>query len=216
MTVAIALAAEKGSRALHRVDGIKGVRSILQSSPDEVSEAVGEKISALFISRGLLGPETFHAKSVSNAFGKLAAVLSERHPPEACERDLQNQFSTSAAVIDDQAEPILRAMIQMARADGSFSCEEKQTFMKVLGFADGKQKSVLWSALRDPVDPEMLCANVPTHSRKEVYAAALLIGEPTKPSDLDYLECLAKHLKLSQHELDSLHDVIGKKGFTLP
>lgn len=104
----------------------------------------------------------------------------------------------------------------MARADGSIDEDEQAALFEILDDATVSEKAILTAALREPVDARGLANDTPSHARKEVYSAALLIGTPDTEHERNFLQTLAVALDLKQHELDRLHSAMGKPRIVLP
>ena len=208
--VALAFAAKKGLDAFREVGGIEGLKSrLLDRHPNHTSR--GE---SPLNSLGLAEPAS--TCSLSNVVGSLVAAITGETKPETVEANINNQFSTSPQMHDTEASLIIRAVVQMAQADGVIDDHERAALAELLAQDAPQNKRILWAALSDPLDPKSLGQDTPPHARKEVYATALLLGDPENQPELLFLTQLAAGLGLSQHEVDTLHDTLGKKGISLP
>lgn len=154
--------------------------------------------------------------SIGSVLGTLAAALGGSDADRNADVDLANQFSQTDEVKEEESSPILRAMVQMARVDGSIDESEQAALFEVLDDASEDEKAVLAAALREPIDAHQLAKVTPSHARKEVYSGALLMSKPdTTARERDYLTALAKALHLERQDLDGLHNAMGKHSLEL-
>lgn len=215
--LAIAFAAKKGMDAFQGMGGLQGVKSALQkqsdSSPTTNASSSGGLADILdSLGLGTGGSSTAAGTgSIGSVLGTLAAALGGSNADRNADVDLANQFSQTDEVKEEESSPILRAMVQMARVDGSIDESEQAALFEVLDDASADEKAVLAAALREPIDAHQLANVTPSHARKEVYSGALLMSKPDLTArERDYLTALAKALHLEPLDLDGLHNAMGK------
>lgn len=232
--LALAFAAKKGMEALKGAGGIEGLRANLgrqgnASSQDDADHQVSaghaaqagqtNPLGQILDAFGLGGStQSAHAGSQGSPmngslgaiFGSLASTLGGRQDGQAASKDLDSQFETNDIQTDDEAKAIMRAMVHMARSDGAVDAQEQAALLDILSDASPDERAVLQEALREPVDAKSIAAETPPRARKEVYAAALLLGEPNAPQERKFLAELADALDLRPSEVSDLHRAIGK------
>lgn len=232
--LALAFAAKKGVEVFRSMGGLSGLKDTLQGqtaqgaqrggmqgriggASDAQTGGLGNILGALGVAgatdareAGVTGQISPLNQSLGGLFGSLAGALGHRSEPDAASRELEEQLHLNDVERDDDAAPILRAMVQMARADGAIDADEQDTLFQILDDASPSEQAILKNALREPVDPKALAADTPDHARKEVYAAALLVGQPENRKEQEYLSTLATALDLSSDDLTGLHRAMGK------
>jgi uncharacterized membrane protein YebE (DUF533 family) len=107
-----------------------------------------------------------------------------------------------------EAELMIRAMIEAAKADGQIDAEERRRILTCLrdaGTADADRDALI-AAMSGPPDLDGLVARVTNPElAREVYAASLLAIEDDQPSEQLYLARLADRLKLAPEVVAELH-----------
>ena len=107
-----------------------------------------------------------------------------------------------------EAELMIRAMIEAAKADGQIDAEERRRILTCLrdaGTADSDRDALI-AAMSGPPDLDALVARVTNPElAREVYAASLLAIEDDQPSEQLYLARLADRLKLAPEVVAELH-----------
>lgn len=225
--LALAFAAKKGMEAFKGMGGMSGLQSAMKNTTAPAKDGNRAGLSghtggasdgntgglgSILASFGLGGDTndggTARNGSIGAIIGSLAGTLGA--PTAGAQNELETQFDETDTLRDEDAAPVLRAMVQMARADGAIDEAEQAALFDILDDASDDEKATLKSALGEPVDPRALADDTPSHARKEVYSAALLIGTPDTPSERDFLRALATGLRLDQIELDRMHSAMGK------
>lgn len=232
--LALAFAAKKGMEALRGAGGIRGLQASLSGTPQPSQEVdrggmsgriggasdartggLGNLLSSLGMSgaadngeAGMAGQGVPTNTSLGALLGSLAASFGGQNntssPAQA------NTIGSSDPVREEDAAPVLRAMVQMARADGTIDEDEQSALFDILNDATESEKDAVNAALREPVDASAIARDTPHRTREEVYSAALLIGDPDTDKERSFLQALARGLDLEQHDLDRLHSAMGK------
>lgn len=232
--LALAFAAKKGIDAFNSMGGLSGLKAALQNpaepanqrggmqgrvggADDAQSGGLGNILGSLGAAgatgpreAGVTGQVSPLNQSLGALFGNLASALGRQVEPDAAARDMEEQLDLEDVESESDAKPVLRAMVQMARADGAIDTAEQETLFQILDDASPSEKAILQDALREPVEPEALAASTPHHARKEVYSAALLVGHPENEKEQQFLESLAFSLGLSHDDVLSLNRAMGK------
>ena len=237
--VALAFAAKKGVEMFRNVGGMDGLRATMQgqqarpqtSKTQQASiggglmdllKGSGQSggIGAILGSLGLGGAQQETAQktaqhdatggSLGSIISALSGVMNGQQPDTNAGRDLDAQFSTSDAATDADSRPVLRAMVQMARADGSVDADEQTALLEILHDASVDERATLQTAMSEPVDPAKLANETPHHVAKEAYSAALLIGSPDNSAEASFLRTFAQGLQLQQADVDAIHSAMAK------
>lgn len=236
--LALAFAAKKGVEAFRSIGGLSGLKNMLQGTPgtgearggmqgriggasDAQTGGLGNILGSLGAASasgpreaGVTGQISPLNQSLGAVFGNLASALGQRSEPESAVQDFEDQLETDDIENDDAGEYVIRAMVQMARADGAIDDSEQEILFEILNDVSASEKAILTDALREPVDPHALASATPAHARKEVYAAALLVGQPGNDKERDYLKSFGFGLGLSAAEISNLHRAMGKSEFS--
>lgn len=237
--LALAFAAKKGMEAFRSVGGIDGVKSMLSgtaqasATPEPSGETYGHgRVGGTMASdtgglgsllgslgfggqtngteAGMTGQIASRNQSLGRLFGALAGAMTGQMQPTTGSHAMEDQLADENVESEEDARSVLRAMVHMARADGDIAASEYDALMDILDDATAKEREVLRQSMNEPVDPESIAADTPSHARKEVYSAALLVGEPDKPAEKAFLRKLADHLGLDSSEVSRLHAAMGK------
>jgi uncharacterized membrane protein YebE (DUF533 family) len=115
--------------------------------------------------------------------------------------------------LERQAELILRAMINAAKADGQIDAEEINRIagkLKELG-ADRQAQEFVMAELRKPLETDALAAAAAGRPElaAQVYAASLLAIEVDTPAEKEYLARLAQKLGLNSQVVGRVDRLVG-------
>ncbi|WP_299681478.1 tellurite resistance TerB family protein [uncultured Roseobacter sp.] len=224
--LALAFAAKKGMDVLRSAGGIQGLAKSL-SSPGAVQTAdsgmlgriggareasaggLGNILGSLGIAgatdgreAGVTGQASPLNQSLGQIFGNLAATFGGNSVGRA--HKLDEEFDGRDVDDTDEVRPIVMAMVQMARADGNIDDAEQRALLDFLDDATEEEQRILREALNNQITAEQIAEQTPHHARKEVYAAALLVGDPDNPQERAFLNELGSHLQLSEMETNRL------------
>lgn len=123
-----------------------------------------------------------------------------------------DQFKTAetAPEMEKAAGLMLRAMIQSAKADGDIDESEKAKILETVGdVADASDRAFIEKQLAAPVDPEALAADTPEEQRMQVYSASLMTIRVDTQAEAEYLDRLARAMKLEEPIVNTLHMQMG-------
>lgn len=232
--LALAFAAKKGMEVFRGAGGMSGIRDMLagNASPEtqrggmlgriggtrtsdsgglgNILSSLGRAGSAGGSEAGMTGQISPINQSLGNLFGSLASAFDERKSPASVSDALNSEFDMTDIQSGAEAKTIIRAMVQMAQADGHIDDAEKSALFDIMHDASPQDQAILQEALSEPVNPKAIAADTPQHARKEVYAAALLIGNPDQPQEKAFLQSLASALELTTRDVEALHTAVGK------
>lgn len=233
--LALAFAAKKGMEAFRSAGGIKGLSQSLnghsaanghQSGMDgrlmgtrgASAGGLGNILGSLGVGGatggregGMTGQVSPINQNLGQLFGTLAAALGGGvvADPAHAGADLDRQFETTDIDSAHEARPIVMAMVQMARADGSIDDDEQEALLAFLDDANEDEERLVRDALKEPVDASKIADETPPSARREVFAAALLVGRPENTAERAFLDELATALTLSSQDVNELSHAMG-------
>ena len=157
-----------------------------------------------------------------NAFtqaGKAPAVAQGGAAPEFTGGDLPVGMTApttpaEAQLIANNAELVMRGMINAAKADGLVSADEIGRIVGKLKEAglDGDAEAWIMKELRQPLNLDAFVAQIPNQEvAAQVYAASLLAIEVDTPAEEAYLADLAKRTGLDAAVVANIHQTLGVK-----
>ena len=117
-------------------------------------------------------------------------------------------FETADA--NAEAELLIEAMIQAAKADGRIDPREERALLERLGELDDEERAFVAGKLREPADASALAARVPPGLAEQVYATSLLVIELDERSEARYLHELARGLGLDAARANAIHRELGE------
>jgi uncharacterized membrane protein YebE (DUF533 family) len=123
----------------------------------------------------------------------------------------QAQAQAAEAAIDDQhALLLIRAMIAAAYADGEITPDERGRILGRLdeAGADAEERRVVEQEIANPKSMDAIVRDVKDQETAEqVYLASLLAIEPDSQAERSYLDYLAARLNLSADEVKELRSL---------
>ncbi len=115
--------------------------------------------------------------------------------------------------MEDQAQLVLKAMINASKADGQIDQDEVQRIIGNLGNAgiDQKTRDFVLAEMKKPMDTEELVAAAKGNPQlgAQLYAASLLAIEVDTPGERAYLENFAKSIGLVPQAVTNLENTMG-------
>ncbi|MCY1666068.1 tellurite resistance TerB family protein [Rhizobium sp. SL86] len=124
----------------------------------------------------------------------------------------------SAALTNDFALTLLRAMIAAAKADGHIDAFERQNIMQKVHEVDlgAEAEAFLSRELADPIDLDALVAAGRTEEQRvEIYTASRLAIDPDTRAERGYLDLLAGRLKLPDALVDHIEATVSSAKVSL-
>jgi len=123
--------------------------------------------------------------------------------------DKQAAHAAAAAMPEDEAMVLLRAMCNAAKADGEVDSSEIDAILKRAGDLDPDDERMLRSELQSPLDLDGFLTTVPKGMEAEVYTLSLLPITVDTPEEVEYLQSLAHGLGLQDGQVASIHKELG-------
>lgn len=123
------------------------------------------------------------------------------------------QGNEPASVTPDQehqAEIMLRAIIQAAKADGEIDQQEQQKIAEHLGDITQDELDLVRSIMAEPSDVKTLINSVPNGMEQQVYFMSLLAIDLDTKAEAQYLDKLARGLNIEPHVANHINEQAGE------
>ncbi|NRP69698.1 Inner membrane protein YebE [Ensifer psoraleae] len=141
-----------------------------------------------------------------------AAEPASQPTPELLPPPADSGFTAPAAVSNDFALILVRAMIAASRADGHIDETERAHIMGKLSVSglSADAAAFLEEELANPVDLDAIVAAAKTEEQRvEIYTASRLAIEPESRSERGYLDLLAGRLGLADALVDHIEATVS-------
>lgn len=116
-----------------------------------------------------------------------------------------DEAEVAPSMPDNEAEVLIRAMCNAAKADGHVDDDEIQAILGRLDGASDEEREYVRAELDRELDAAAFIRSVPEGMEAQVYAASLLAIEVDTKAEADYLSNLAAGLGLSRDTVDQIH-----------
>ncbi len=110
---------------------------------------------------------------------------------------------------EQQAEVLLRAMLNAAKSDGEFDKIEQQKIVEHLEDVSQEEATFIQNEMRQPLDVDAFIRSVPQGMGQQVYMMSLLAIDLDSQAEAQYLDKLAKGLNISQEASNQIHQKLG-------
>lgn len=110
---------------------------------------------------------------------------------------------------EQQAEVLIRAMINAAKSDGTVDTEEQQKIVGRLGEVTQDEIDFVQRELREPLDVEAFARSVPRGMEQQVYAMSLMAIDLDSNPEAQYLHQLAQATGISPDVSNQIHEKLG-------
>ncbi|MBX2825871.1 MAG: tellurite resistance TerB family protein [Gammaproteobacteria bacterium] len=110
---------------------------------------------------------------------------------------------------NQQAEVMLKAMLNAAKCDGQLDDAEKQKIMKNLDDVTAEDMAFIKRELAAPVDAQGFIKSVPRGMEQQVYLMSLMAIDLDSKAEADYLDTLAKGMGISEQASNQIHQKLG-------
>jgi len=110
---------------------------------------------------------------------------------------------------EEQAEVLLRAMLNAAKSDGSFDDAEQDGILKQLGDVDENEARFIKTEMRQPLDIQGFIQSVPQGMEQQVYMMSLLAIDLDSKAEAQYLDQLRKGLDITEQVSNQIHEKVG-------
>lgn len=166
----------------------------------------GEKTSQQAPSGGGLG----------DLLGKALKELTQPRAPAGGGNSMgagsNNPFDPPAASSTPSAEHMqvyLRAMIQAGLADGRLDEKEQQAVLAKVGTVGRQEADFIRAEMARGCDVEAFIHTVPRGIEEQVYTMALMAIDLDNRTEAQFLDALARGLRVTQEQSNAIHDRLG-------
>lgn len=151
---------------------------------------------------GLLGSLTGGGNADQNAqaSGGLGGMLNQA---------LGGQDVSPGAAETAQAELLLRAMINGAKADGTVDEAEQRKIVEHLEDVTEEEANFVRNEMNQPLDVEAFIRSVPKGMEQQVYLMSLLGIDLDTKAEAQYLDQLAKGMGIGPEVANQIHEKLG-------
>jgi uncharacterized membrane protein YebE (DUF533 family) len=224
-TLAVGFAAARGIDKYRKAGGMAGVQDMLKQAgqPGGMADQLGQAAEKLGIPGGADA-----VKSMLNQMGSGLATAAE-----ATEKGVEQIKTTmggaaaagtdifertvgamtggagATAAMEANAQLMIRAMIEAAKADGGIDAAERAAIMQHLADAGPEERAFVAAQMDAAPDMAGLVAATGGAMRTQVYATSLTAVKMDTPGERAYLTALAGALGLSAAERDAIHASVG-------
>ncbi|MGB7268707.1 MAG: tellurite resistance TerB family protein [Albidovulum sp.] len=223
--LATGFAAARGYDKYRKVGGMAGMKGSLENAGAEggMVDQIGQMVEKLGVPgaaksmrdmAAAYGPKAAEAGQAAEAglgglIGSMQGAVSAGAGAMGEMIATMTGASPMAAVAEENAKLLIRAMCQAAMADGEIDAEEKAKIMAHLADASDAERGYVQEQMAAPLDLEGLVAATGTGMAAQVYSSSLITIAPDKPVELAYLAALGEALGLDKATRDSLHAAQG-------
>ena len=110
---------------------------------------------------------------------------------------------------NNQAEILIRAMINAAKSDGKVDKQEGENIIKQLGDVSQAEMDFVRNEIAQPLDVKQFAHSVPRGLEQNVYAISLIAIDLDTNTEARYLHELAQCMNLSPQLCNQIHDKVG-------
>ena len=121
----------------------------------------------------------------------------------------QTSQNRSQANSNEHAAVYLRAMIQAGLADGRIDEQEQQLIMKKVGNLGAEEQNFIRAEIAKGSDVAGFIQSVPRGIEEQVYAASLMAIQLDNKTEAQFLDAVAKGLRITQQQSNAIHDRLG-------
>ena len=108
-----------------------------------------------------------------------------------------------------QAELLIKAMINAAKADGRVDRDEQQKIVERLGEVSREELEFVKHELDEPLDADAFIRSVPRGMEQQVYAVSLMAIDLDTNPEAQYMHRLAQGFGLSADACNQIHEQLG-------
>lgn len=110
---------------------------------------------------------------------------------------------------EQQAEILLRAMLNAAKSDGQIDKAEQERIQEHLGDVSASEKQFLRDEMSAPLDTAAFVRSIPKGMEQQVYLMSLTSIDLDSQAEAQYLHQLAQGLGISQQACNHIHQQAG-------
>lgn len=206
--------------------GGEGIGQTLSSTLEQAQNAIGKDKNLALAALGALAGAILGGGSSSMkgaVGGGLLAVLgalayqalkgTQQQSEEVPLTLKEPETPAEQEKLENQAQLVLKAMINAAKADGQIDQEEVQRIIGKLGEAgiDQQTRSFVLTEMKKPMDTDTLVAAARGNPQlgAQLYAASLLAIKVDTPAERTYMENFANSIGLVPQAVTNLENTMG-------
>ena len=111
--------------------------------------------------------------------------------------------------MERQAELLVEAMINAAKADGRVDAEEQQKIVDRLGEVTREELEFVQRKLAEPLDVQGFIGRIPRGMERDVYTVSLMAIDLDSNPEAQYMHQLAQGVGLSADACNEIHEALG-------
>jgi len=154
----------------------------------------------------LLGGMLGGTPSSGGGLGSLLGAAMGQQRPDG---GIAQQAPSADPEQEQQAELLVRAMINAAKADGAVDDAERDRIVGKLGEVDEQELAFVRREMAAPLDVDAFARSVPQGLEQQVYLVSLLAIDLDNQAEARYLDALCKGLGIDQAVANQLHEEVG-------
>ncbi len=104
---------------------------------------------------------------------------------------------------------LLKAMVNASKSDGIIDDIEEKRIMEFMGDMTSMQRLFVEKEMRASLDIQSFIKEVPKGMEQQVYYMSLFAIDLDVASEMVYLDTLAKGLRLTNDEINNIHESLG-------
>jgi uncharacterized membrane protein YebE (DUF533 family) len=122
---------------------------------------------------------------------------------------MQGKEVNASTEQEQQAEIMLRAMINAAKSDGNITEDEQRKITEHLGDVSREEAEFVRKEINAPLDTKGFIQSVPRGMEQQVYLMSLMAIDLDSNEEAHYLDQLAKGLNISKDVCNQIHEKLG-------
>ncbi|HIO96805.1 MAG TPA: tellurite resistance TerB family protein [Leucothrix sp.] len=122
---------------------------------------------------------------------------------------LQGKEVSASSEQEQQAEIMLRAMINAAKSDGNITEDEQRKITEHLGDISAEEAAFVRKEINEPLDTQGFIQSIPRGMEQQVYLMSLMAIDLDSNEEAHYLDQLAKGLNISKDVCNQIHEKVG-------
>lgn len=149
--------------------------------------------------------------SLSDLLGAAVTKYAQSQQPAEVSAHINNPFEAQINQSEalDQAELLIRAMINAAKADGRVDQQEQQKVLGRLGEVSQEEADFVRRELAAPLDTQAFIRSIPAGFEQQIYIVSLMAIDLDTNQEAQYLHQLAQGLELPAALCNQIHEKLG-------
>ena len=153
----------------------------------------------------LLGGMMGGSPSQGGGLGSLLGMALGQQRPDGS----AGRMPEASAEQNEQAELLIRAMINAAKSDGEIDAEERGKIVGKLGDVDDAEAEFVRTEMAEPLDVDAFARSVPQQLGRQVYLVSLLAIDLDNQAEARYLDSLRRGLGIDEKTANEMHVEVG-------